>query len=123
MYSDSPQLVTFLTFGALSISSGLLTLLLPETLDRALPDTLVEANDLGGDDDDDSEAGRLRGRRKGSGHTLLRNDAKGTSSSADSLQNMQLRDEVGYGKSPEWIEVRRKEKERRMAWLRISVEV
>ena len=43
MYAETPALVPFLIFGALSLISGLLTCVLPETLDRQLPDTLEQA--------------------------------------------------------------------------------
>ena len=76
--------MTFLTFGSLSIAAGFLTLFLPETMNRGLPDTVVQANDL------------VQGRRKRS--SLLRGRS-GVSN--DSI------DEVGYGKSPEWVEVSR----------------
>ena len=57
--------------------AGFLTLLLPETLNRDLPDTVREAEHLGDEADD------------GQGPIF---------SSA-------LEEEVGYGKSPEWVEV------------------
>ena len=38
--------MTFLTFGVFSIIAAVLTLLLPETLDRNLPDTIQEANQV-----------------------------------------------------------------------------
>ncbi len=85
LYSESPQLVYFLTFGALSIIAGFLTLFLPETLNVALPDTVVQAGDLGHCDRD--------GKRKRS--SLLRAHRASTESM----------NEVGYGKSPEWVEV------------------
>jgi hypothetical protein len=47
LYSDAPRLVTFLIFGFLSIVAGFLTLLLPETLNRDLPDTVRQAEHLG----------------------------------------------------------------------------
>ena len=74
--------MTFLTFGSLSIAAGFLTLFLPETMNRGLPDTVVQANDL------------AEGRRKRSSLLRGRNGV-----SNDSI------DEVGYGKSPEWVEV------------------
>ena len=46
IYGDNPQLVTFLTFGSCSILASLLTLLLPETQFKNLPDTVREGNDL-----------------------------------------------------------------------------
>ena len=75
-------MVTFLTFGALSITAGFLTLFLPETMNKGLPDTVLQANDL------------VQGGRKRSGLVRGRDGA-----SNDSM------DEVGYGKSPEWVEV------------------
>ena len=47
LYSAAPRLVTFLIFGFLSIVAGFLTLLLPETLNRDLPDTVRQAEHLG----------------------------------------------------------------------------
>ena len=43
MYAETPVLVPFLLFGSLCLISALLTLLLPETMDRDLPDTLQQA--------------------------------------------------------------------------------
>lgn len=83
--------MTFLTFGVLSIVAGFLTLLLPETLNEALPDTVLQASDIGQVD--------AEGKRKKSGLQLLRNHR----ASNDSI------DEVGYGKSPEWVEVKSKQ--------------
>jgi hypothetical protein len=49
IYSAAPKFVTFLVFGILSVIAGCLTLLLPETLNRDLPDTVREAEHLGED--------------------------------------------------------------------------
>jgi hypothetical protein len=43
MYHEQRELVPFLMFGSLCLISALLTSVLPETLDRQLPDTLEEA--------------------------------------------------------------------------------
>ena len=43
MYASTPVLVPFLLFGSLCLISALLTLLLPETMDKDLPDTLQQA--------------------------------------------------------------------------------
>ena len=40
-------MVTFITFGVLSVIAGLLALILPETGDEDLPDTVYEAENLG----------------------------------------------------------------------------
>ena len=40
-------MVTFITFGVLSVIAGLLALILPETGDEDLPDTVFEAENLG----------------------------------------------------------------------------
>ena len=74
--------MTFLTFGALSFTASFLTLFLPETMNKGLPDTVFQANDL------------VQGRRK------RRSLARG----CDGTSNNSI-DEVGYGKSPEWVEV------------------
>lgn len=47
MYAETPVLVPFLLFGSLCLISALLTLLLPETMDRDLPDTLQQAVNQG----------------------------------------------------------------------------
>lgn len=75
--------MTFLTFGALSFTACFLTLFLPETMNKGLPDTVLQANDL------------VQCSRKRSSLVRGRDGA-----SSDSM------DEVGYGKSPEWIEER-----------------
>ena len=43
----APDVVTFITFGALSIVAGILTWALPETGNEDLPDTVYEAENLG----------------------------------------------------------------------------
>ena len=58
--------------------SGFLTLLLPETVNQDLPDTVREAEHLG-----DEKEEKSHGHALGSG----------------------LEEEIGYGKSPEWVEV------------------
>lgn len=40
-------MVTFITFGSLSVIAGLLALILPETGDEDLPDTVFDAENLG----------------------------------------------------------------------------
>jgi hypothetical protein len=55
IYSAAPKFVTFLVFGILSVIAGCLTLLLPETLNRDLPDTVREAEHLGEDVEKDFE--------------------------------------------------------------------
>ena len=82
LYEHAPQLVTFLTFGALSFTASFLTLFLPETMNKGLPDTVLQANDL------------VQGNRKRS--SLVRGHHGASNDSVD---------EVGYGKSPEWVEV------------------
>lgn len=41
------ELLPYLSFGLMSLIAGLLVLLLPETLDQDLPDTLDEAESIG----------------------------------------------------------------------------
>ncbi|TRY70254.1 hypothetical protein TCAL_07532 [Tigriopus californicus] len=91
VYGDSPQFITFLVFGVLSIMAGFLTVFLPETRFKGLPDTVRQASVLGEDNANQSQ--RTRTKKK---HSLLRNPR----GSEESLQ-----DEAGYGKSPEWVEV------------------
>ena len=43
IYADKKELIPFLIFGCLCFLSAMLTSILPETLDRQLPDTLEEA--------------------------------------------------------------------------------
>ncbi len=43
----APNVVAFITFGALSVIAGLLALILPETGNEDLPDTVAEAENLG----------------------------------------------------------------------------
>ena len=74
--------MTFLTFGGLSFTASFLTLFLPETMNKGLPDTVLQANDL------------VQGNRKRS--SLVRGHHGASNDSVD---------EVGYGKSPEWVEV------------------
>jgi len=73
MFADKPSLVPFLTFGTLCLISGLMTLLLPETLNTQLPDTIEDSTD-------DT-------KRKGL------DIYHGSTSSLD----------VGYGKCPEFV--------------------
>lgn len=47
IYPEAPDLITFITFGGLSLLSGLLALCLPETGDEDLPDTVDDAEQLG----------------------------------------------------------------------------
>ena len=47
MYPKHPDLLSFITFGGLSLLAGLCTLCLPETGDEDLPDTVAEAEHIG----------------------------------------------------------------------------
>ena len=102
VYAEAPELVTFMTFGILSIIAGFLTLFLPETLNHALPDTVRQANHLGGPNDQPITSRRSSSKK----HSLLggRGSSTARRGSNDSLHGDM--DEVGYGKSPEWVEVR-----------------
>jgi len=112
-YGQSPELLTFVTFGSLSLLASVLVLLLPETLDRALPDTVVQANRLG--------SGRRRtSRRPGpgagpDGGLLQEEDEMEQQPEVKATSTLEKRfsgaksspsQEAGYGKSPEWVEVR-----------------
>ena len=110
--------MTFLTFGALSIVAAILTLLLPETLDRDLPDTVQDANYMNnransrertssmvGDDTTTMSgmevmASKGNGSDHGGQNTLLRMKG-GTLTRIHSP----IIEETNYGKSPEWVEV------------------
>ena len=110
--------MTFLTFGGLSIVAALLTLLLPETLDRDLPDTVQDANhmhsnansrertsSMAGDDTTTMSgmeimASKGNGSDHGGQNTLLRMKG-GTLTRIHSP----IIEETNYGKSPEWVEV------------------
>ncbi|XP_040579995.1 solute carrier family 22 member 7 isoform X2 [Lepeophtheirus salmonis] len=81
-YPENPQLLTFCAFGGLSFIAAFLTIFLPETYNAALPDTVTEANILG------------------------RPTQPSINSSYDITKNKsELYSDVGYGKSPEWVEV------------------
>ena len=47
LYPKHPDLLSFITFGGLSLLAGLCTLCLPETGDEDLPDTVAEAEHIG----------------------------------------------------------------------------
>ena len=44
---DFSRFIPFVTFGVLSLLAGLLGLLLPETTNRKLPETLLDAEEFG----------------------------------------------------------------------------
>jgi hypothetical protein len=67
VYSEAPDLVTFITFGVLSLLAGFLTLLLPETWNRDLPDTVLEAEHLG-------EAAKVQQKSDYDDNTLVRSE-------------------------------------------------
>lgn len=47
LQANISEFLPYLTFGIVSIICGILVLFLPETLDRALPETLEDARNLG----------------------------------------------------------------------------
>ena len=100
MSSESPQLPTFLTFGTLSILASFLTLLLPETWNRGLPDTVAQAKDLGKESEAGDDGGSSIGRCGSRKRKFRQQQQQQQSNDEDDKF-----DQVGYGKSPEWVEV------------------
>ena len=110
--------MTFLTFGALSIIAAILSLLLPETLDRDLPDTVHDANNMSNRADSRERSSSVAGddTTTMSGMEIMASKGNGSDHGG---QNTLLRmkggtltrihspiiEETNYGKSPEWVEV------------------
>ena len=67
IYPEAPDLVTFITFGGLSLVAGIFALALPETGDEDLPDTVFEAEHLG-------EAGKATKSGDFDDNTLVRSE-------------------------------------------------
>ena len=65
---EAPNVVPFITFGGLSMVAALLALMLPETGDENLPDTVREAETLG-----DERMGKM-GKQDYDDNTLVRSD-------------------------------------------------
>ena len=67
---SAPDVVTFITFGVLSVMAGFLTFLLPETGSEDLPDTVDDAENLG----DANKNGGIMAKTEYDDNTLVRSE-------------------------------------------------
>ena len=106
--------MTFLTFGAFSIVAAFLTLLLPETLDRNLPDTVQDADHISDCPNNRERTGSMTGddTTTMSGMEIMASKGCGSDNGGNTtLLRMQggtlsrihspIIEESNYGKSPE----------------------